>query len=70
MRKHGSMLLYVHRNRPMFARFAVTAMYRVTCFYEMRTQRVSWQLYVNDYYFRNKAMISALDGVFYGCCFF
>ena len=57
----------------LFARFAVTAMYRVTCFYEMRTQRVSWQIYVNDYYFRNKVMISALNGVFYGffmtvCC--
>ena len=50
----------------LFARFAVTAMYRVTCFYEIRTQRLSWQLYVNDYFFRNKAMISALDGVFYG----
>ena len=50
----------------LFARFAVTAMYRVTCFYEMRTQRVSWQPYVNDYYFRNKAMISALNGVLYG----
>ena len=50
----------------LFARFAVTAMYRVTCFYEMRTQRVSWQLYVNDYYFQNKALISALNGVFFG----
>ena len=50
----------------LFARFAVTAMYRVTCFYEMRTQRLSWQPYVNDYYFRNKAMISALNGVLYG----
>ena len=50
----------------LFARFAVTAMYRVTCFYEMRTQRVSWQPYVNDYYFRHKAMINALNSVFYG----
>ena len=50
----------------LFARFAVTAMFQVTCFYEMRTQRVSWQPYVNDYYFRNKAMISALNSVFYG----
>ena len=48
------------------ARFAVTAMYQVTCFYEMRTQRFSWQPYVNDYYFRNKAMINALNSVFYG----
>ena len=31
----------------VFARFAVTAMFQVTCFYEMRTQWVSWQLYVN-----------------------
>ena len=52
----------------VFARFAVTAMYQVTCFYEMRTQRVSWQLYVNDYYFRNEAMLSALNGVFFGFC--
>ena len=52
----------------LFLRFAVTAMYQVMCFYEMRTQRVSWQPYVNDYYFRNKAMISVLDGVFYGFC--
>ena len=50
----------------LFARFAVTAMYRITCFYKMRTQRLSWQLYVNDYYFRNKDMLSALNGVFYG----
>ena len=52
----------------VFARFAVTAMYQVTCFYEMRTQRLSWQLYVNDYYFRNEAMLSVLNGVFYGFC--
>ena len=50
----------------LFARFAVTAMYRVTCFYEMRTQRVSWQLYVNDYYFRNKDLVTGLNGVFFG----
>ena len=49
-----------------FGRFAITAMYQVTCFYEMRTQRVLWRLYVNDYYFRNKAVISTLDGVIYG----
>ena len=47
-------------------RFAISAMYQVTCFHEARTQRVSWQLYVNDYYFRNKSMIIALNGVFYG----
>ena len=50
----------------LFARFAITAMYQITCFYEMRTQRLFWQLYVNDYYFRNKDMLSALNGVFYG----
>ena len=50
------------------ARFAVTAMYQTTCFYEMRTQRLSWQLYVNSYYFRNQAILNALDGVFYGFC--
>ena len=50
----------------LFARFAVTAMYQVTCFYEMHTQRVSWQPYVNNYYFRHKAMINALNSVFYG----
>ena len=49
-----------------FGRFAITAIYQVTCFYEMRTQRVLWKLNVNDYYFRNKAVISALDGVIYG----
>ena len=48
------------------ARFAVTAIYQVTCFYEMRTQRVSWQPYFNDYYFRNKAMVNALNSGFYG----
>ena len=50
----------------VLTRFAVSAMYQVTCFYEVRTMRVSWQLYVNDYYFRNKSMIIALNGVFYG----
>ena len=50
----------------VFARFAVTAIYQVTCFYEMRTQRVSWQPYFNDYYFRNKAMVNALNSGFYG----
>ena len=49
-----------------FTRFAVTAIYQVTCFYEMRTQRFSWQPYFNDYYFRHKAMIDALNSVFYG----
>ena len=52
----------------VFAQFAVTAMYKVTCFYEMRTQRLSWQLYVNSYYFRNQAILNALNGVFDGFC--
>ena len=50
----------------LFARFAVTAMYRVTCFYEMSMQRVSWQIYVNDYYIRNKDLVTGLNGVFFG----
>ena len=49
-----------------FGRFAITAMYQVTCFYEMRTQRILWKLSLNDYYSRNKAVIRALDGVIYG----
>ena len=49
-----------------FLRFVITAQYRVTCFYETRSQRQSWQVYVTDYHFRNKAMLSALNGVFYG----
>ena len=47
-------------------RFVVTAQYQVTCFYEMRTERKSWQVYVTDYYFRNKAMLEILGGMFYG----
>ena len=46
-------------------RFVVTAQYQVTCFYEMRTERKSWQVYITDYYFRNKAMLHAF-GIFYG----
>ena len=49
-------------------RVTVVSQFQVTCFYEMRTQRLSWQLYVNEYYFRNKAMINAVNGVFYGFC--
>ena len=48
------------------ARFLVTAMFQATCFYEIRTQRVSWQPYVNDYFFRNRVMINVLNSVFYG----
>ena len=47
-------------------RFVVTAQYQVTCFYEMRTERKSWQLFVTEYYFRNKAMLKVLGGMFYG----
>ena len=47
-------------------RFVVTAQYQVTCFYEMRTDIKSWQFYVSDYYFRNKAMLKVLGGMFYG----
>ena len=46
-------------------RFVVTAQYQVTCFYEMRTERKSWQVYITDYYFQNKAMLHAF-GIFYG----
>ena len=49
-----------------FLTFVVTAQYRVTCFYEMRTERQSWQPTFTDYHFQNKAMLKALDGVFYG----
>ena len=49
-------------------RFIITAQYQVTCFYEMRTERQSWQVYVTDYHFRNKAMLEALNGVLYGFC--
>ena len=49
-------------------RVAIVSQYQITCFYEMQTHRVSWQLYVNDYYFQNEAMISVLNGVFYGFC--
>ena len=47
-------------------RLVVVFMYHLACFYELRTQRVYWKPYVNDYYFRNQAMIRAVDGVFYG----
>ena len=47
-------------------RFVVTAQYQVTCFYEMRTQRKSWQAYITDYHFRYEAMLNVLGGVFFG----
>ena len=49
-------------------RIAVVSHYKLVCFYEMRTRRLSWKPYANDYYFRNKAMINAISGVFYGFC--
>ncbi|KAL8563836.1 hypothetical protein ACOMHN_061960 [Nucella lapillus] len=49
-------------------RFAITAQYQVTCFYEMKTGRRSWQVFVNDYHFQNKEMLKVLDGIFYGFC--
>ncbi|MCK5921551.1 MAG: hypothetical protein KAG66_11465, partial [Methylococcales bacterium] len=49
-------------------RVAVVSHFRFVCFYEMRTQRVSTMAYVNEFYFRNEAMIQAVNGVFYGFC--
>ena len=49
-------------------RFAVILHYQVTCFYDMRSQRISWKPYVNKFYFRNQGMIRAVNGVFYGFC--
>ena len=49
-------------------RVAVVSQYQIRCFFDMRTQRVSLRQYVNEYYFRNKAMINAVNGVFYGFC--
>ena len=42
-------------------RFVSNSQYQVTCFYELRTGRHSWQLYVSDFYFRNKAMLNVFD---------
>ena len=64
--KHIAFLIAIVVLLLAFARFAVTAMYQITCFYEIRTQRISWHPNINDYYFRNRSMISALNGVFYG----
>ncbi|XP_076467288.1 uncharacterized protein LOC143298330 [Babylonia areolata] len=49
-------------------RFVVTAQFQVVCFHEVRSGRTSWQAVVNDYFFENFAMLSVLDGVFYGFC--
>ena len=49
-------------------RLVLVFMYQSTCFYDLRTQRVSWRPYVNEYYFKNEAMIRAVNGVFYGFC--
>ena len=51
-----------------FLRFAITAQYRVPCFYEEGTGRTSWRVYVTDYHFRYKTMLSVLDGALYGFC--
>ena len=64
--KHIAFLIAIVVLLLAFVRFAVTAMYQITCFYEIRTQRLSWHPNINDYYFRNRSMISALNGVFYG----
>ena len=66
--KHIAFLIAIVVLLLAFTRFAVTAMYQITCFYEIRTQRMFWQLHINDYYFRHRTMISALNGVFYGFC--
>ena len=61
-------LIFVSGSVLVFLRVAVVSQYQITCFYETRTQRVSWQLYVNEYYFQNEATIRAVNGVFYGFC--
>ncbi|KAL8573484.1 hypothetical protein ACOMHN_047755 [Nucella lapillus] len=48
-------------------RFVVTAQYRSGCFYEEKTQRISWQYEINhDYFSKNETMLRFLEGVFYG----
>ena len=44
-------------------RFVANSQYQVMCFYELRTGRHSLQLYVNDFYFRNKAMLNVFDAI-------
>ncbi|KAL8573486.1 hypothetical protein ACOMHN_047757 [Nucella lapillus] len=48
-------------------RFIVTAQYRSRCFYEVKSQRTSWQNIRNDdYYYKNESLLIILEGVFYG----
>ena len=49
-------------------RFVISAQYQVTCFYEMRTERQSLQVYGTEYHFRNEALLRALNGIFFGFC--
>nr|KAG5696608.1 hypothetical protein BaRGS_034069 [Batillaria attramentaria] len=49
-----------------FLRFAITAQYRVACFFEKRASEKTYQIYVTDYYLRNKEFVTKLDIVFYG----
>ena len=42
-------------------RFVSNARYQVTCFYEMRTARQTWQLHVNDFYYRNKKALHVIE---------
>ncbi|KAL8595111.1 hypothetical protein ACOMHN_019149 [Nucella lapillus] len=47
--------------------FIVTPQYRSACFYEVQTQRTSWQYEINgDYFSKNEAMLRILEGVFFG----
>ncbi|KAL8595115.1 hypothetical protein ACOMHN_019153 [Nucella lapillus] len=49
--------------------FISSAQYRSGCYYEEKTQRLSWQYVLNDEYIsKNQAMLRILDGVFYGIC--
>ncbi|KAL8595121.1 hypothetical protein ACOMHN_019159 [Nucella lapillus] len=50
-------------------RFVVTAQYRSGCFYEEKTQRISWQNTIDvSYSSKHQAMVRILDGMFYGFC--
>ncbi|KAL8623536.1 hypothetical protein ACOMHN_051146 [Nucella lapillus] len=47
--------------------FISSAQYRSGCYYEVRTQRISWQYEINhDYFSKHEAMLRVLDGAFYG----
>ncbi|KAL8573487.1 hypothetical protein ACOMHN_047758 [Nucella lapillus] len=50
-----------------FMRFIFTAQNRSGFFYEVKTQRTSWQYVRNDdYYYKNESLLIILEGVFYG----